>query len=225
MWVYRRDVHPVLALVQAGYAVLAFDQCGFGSRMAEIGPFYDRTPQWSQLGRMIDDTRAAIDALERDPNVDPRRISLFGYTLGGAVAHHTAARDPRVKSVVSISGFTPMRTDTADRPTGGLARFSVERPLVPRLGLFIGRESQIPYDYDDLLAAIAPRPGLVVQPSMDRDATPADVRAAVEQARKAYAAQGAAEKLALDEPHDYQRLTTDTQSRAIEWMTKNLPKP
>jgi dienelactone hydrolase len=225
MWVYRRDVHPVLALVQAGYAVLAFDQCGFGSRMAEIGPFYDRTPQWSQLGRMIDDTRAAIDALEKDPNVDPRHISLFGYTLGGAVALHAAALDPRVKSVVAISGFTPMRTDTADRPTGGLARFSVERPLVPRLGLFIGRESQIPYDYDDLLAAIAPRPVLVVQPSMDRDATPADVRAAVEQARKAYAAQGAAEKLALDEPHDYQRLTTDTQSRAIEWMTKNLPKP
>jgi dienelactone hydrolase len=225
MWVYRRDVHPVLALVQAGYAVLAFDQCGFGSRMAEIGPFYDRTPNWSQLGRMIDDTRAAIDALEKDPNVDPQRISLFGYTLGGTVALHTAALDPRVKGVVSISGFTPMRTDTADRPTGGLARFSIERPLAPRLGLFVGREAQVPYDYDDLLAAIAPRPVRVVQPSMDRDATPADVRAAVEQARKAYAAHDAAEKLALDEPHDYQRLTTETQTRAIEWMTKNLPKP
>jgi dienelactone hydrolase len=225
MWVYRRDVHPVLALVQAGYAVLAFDQCGFGSRMAEIGPFYDRTPNWSQLGRMVDDTRTAIDALEKEPNVDPQRISLFGYTLGGAVALHTAALDPRVKSVVSISGFTPMRTDTADRPTGGLARFSIERPLAPRLGLFIGREAQVPYDYDDLLASIAPRPVRVVQPSMDRDATPADVRAAVEQARKAYAAQGAADKLALDEPHDYQRLTTDTQTRAIEWMTKNLPQP
>jgi hypothetical protein len=65
----------------------------------------------------------------------------------------------------------------------------------------------------------------VVQPSMDRDATPADVRAAVEQARKAYAAKGAAENLALDEPQDYQRLTAETQARAIEWMTKNLAKP
>jgi dienelactone hydrolase len=225
MWVYRQDVHPVLALVQAGYAVLAFDQCGFGARMAEIGPFYDRTPNWSQLGRMIDDTRAAIDALEQDPNVDPQRISLFGYTLGGAVALHTAALDPRVKSVVSVSGFTPMRTDTGDKPTGGLARFSIERPLVPKLGLFIGRETRVPSDYDDLLAAIAPRPVLVVQPSMDRDATPADVRTAVELARKTYAAQGAADKLGLDEPHDYQRLPTATQSRAIEWMAKHLSKP
>ena len=225
MWVYRRDLHPVLALVQAGYAVLAFDQCGFGARMAEIGPFYDRTPHWSQLGRMIDDTRAAIDALEKDANVDPQRISLFGYTLGGTVALHTAALDLRVGSVVSISGFTPMRTDTAAKPTGGLARLSIERPLVPKLGLFIGRESRVPYDYDDLLAAIAPRPVLIVQPSMDRDATPADVRAAVEQARKAYAAQGAVDKLALDEPYDYQRLPAATQTRAIEWMVKNLSQP
>ena len=32
MWVYRRDLHPVLALAKAGYAVLAFDQTGFGMR-------------------------------------------------------------------------------------------------------------------------------------------------------------------------------------------------
>lgn len=225
MWVYRRDLHPVLALVKAGYAVLAFDQCGFGARMAEIGPFYERTPRWSQLGRMVDDTRAAIDALEKDANVDASRISLFGYTLGGMVALHTAALDPRVKSVVSISGFTPMRTDTAARPTGGLARLSVIRPVVPQLGLFIGREAQVPYDYDDVIAAIAPRPVLVVQPSMDRDATAADVHTAVEQARKAYTLLGATDKLGLDEPNDYQRFPAATQTRAIEWLAKTLPNP
>jgi len=42
MWVYHNDLHPILALVKAGYAVLAFDQSGFGSRMNETGPFYDR---------------------------------------------------------------------------------------------------------------------------------------------------------------------------------------
>src|SRR5690606_36273961 len=109
-------------------------------------------------------------ALERDAIVDPQRIHLFGYTLGGTVALHTAALDPRVKSVVSISGFTPWRTDTASKPTGGLARYSHERPVLPKLGLFIGREAEVPYDYDALISAVAPRPVLVVQPSMDRDA-------------------------------------------------------
>jgi dienelactone hydrolase len=218
MWVYRRDLHPVLALVKAGYAVLAFDQCGFGSRMGEIGPFYDRHPRWSQLGRMVEDTRAALDVLANDSLVDPQRLYLFGYTLGGMVGLHTAALDPRVKGTVTVSGFTPMRTDTAVRNTGGIARLSHERPVVPRLGLFVGRETELPYDYDELIAAIAPRPVLVVQPAMDRDATPADVRAAVERARRVYALHGAADKLCLDEPDDYQRLPTATQNRAIEWL-------
>jgi dienelactone hydrolase len=218
MWVYRRDLHPILALTKAGYAVLAFDQCGFGARMAEIGPFYDRTPRWSQLGRLVDDARAAIDALQAEPIVDPQRIHLFGYTLGGMVALHTAALDPRVKAVVAISGFTPMRSDTVARGTGGIARFSHERPLLPRLGTFVGREKELPYDYDDVLAAIAPRPVLIVQPTMDRDAHPADVRAAVEDARKTYALYQASARLALHEPNDYQRLPTATQNAAVEWL-------
>ena len=109
MWVYHNDLHPILALVRAGYAVLAFDQSGFGSRMGEAGPFYERYPHWSQMGRMVEDTRAAIDALQKDAQVDPSRIYVFGYSIGGTVGLYTAALDPRVKGVVSISGFTPMR--------------------------------------------------------------------------------------------------------------------
>jgi hypothetical protein len=96
----------------------------------------------------------------------------------------------------------------------------VERPLLPRLGLFIGKESQVPYDYDELMGAIAPRPLLVVQPQIDRDATPAEVKTAVERARRVYAALGAGEKLSLEEPWDYNRLATQTQEKAITWMKK-----
>ena len=160
MWVYHNDLHPILALVRAGYAVLAFDQSGFGSRMSESGPFYDRYPHWSQLGRMVEDARAAIDALEKDSVVDPQRIYLFGYSMGGAVGVHTAALDSRVKGLVSICGFTPMRSDTVDRGTGGIARYSHERGLIPRLGFFVGHENQLPYDFSELLGVLAPRPVL-----------------------------------------------------------------
>ena len=222
MWVYHNDLHPILALVKAGYAVLAFDQSGFGSRMSETGPFYDRYPHWSQMGRMVEDARAAIDALEKDSLVDPQRIYLFGYSLGATVGMYTAALDSRVKGLVSICGFTPMRTDTAARGTGGVARYSHERGLIPRLGFFVGHEDRIPYDFDELLATIAPRPALVVAPQLDRDANPADVHAAVEQARKVYALYGASEKLGLREPWDYNRLPDATQDWIIQWMSGNL---
>ena len=53
---------------------------------------------------------------------------------------------------------------------------------------------------------IAPRPVLVVQPLLDRDATPEDVEAAVRQARQVYSLYGAQDKLAMREPWDYNRL-------------------
>jgi pimeloyl-ACP methyl ester carboxylesterase len=215
MWVYHNDLHPILALVKAGYAVLAYDQSGFGSRQGESGPFYDRYPHWSQMGRMVEDARAAIDTLEKDALVDPQRIYLFGFSMGGTVGLYTAALDARVKGVVSISGFTLMRTDS-------VARYSHERGLMPRLGFFLGNEPKLPYDFDDVLGLIAPRAALVVQPQLDRDANVADVRAAVERARKVYAAQGAADRLGLHEPWDYNRLPEVTQDWIVQWMGKTL---
>jgi dienelactone hydrolase len=225
MWVYRRDLHPILALTKAGFAVLAYDQCGFGARQEEAGAFYQRYPRWSQMGRMVEDVSRGIDALEKEGIADAKRISLLGYTLGGTTALLTGALDPRVQGVVAISGFTPMRTDTADRGTGGVARYSHLRGLIPQLGFFVGREQDIPVDFDAVLAAIAPRPVLIMQPQLDRSATPADVRDAVENARRIYTLFDASNRLALDEPLDYVRLPAATQDRIIAWMKANLTSP
>jgi dienelactone hydrolase len=190
--------------------------------MEEAGPFYDRWPRWSMMGRMVEDVRAAVGALQKENGVDPDRIYVAGYGLGGNVALHAAALDPRIKGVVSVCGFTPMRTDTADKGTGGIARFSIERPLIPRLGLFIGSESKIPYDYDEMIAAIAPRPVYVLQPQLDRDVNPADVHSAVESARGVYTLYNSAGSLQLDEPWDYNRLSAESQDRIIAWMKANM---
>ncbi|MDR0352403.1 MAG: dienelactone hydrolase family protein [Opitutaceae bacterium] len=222
MWVYRRDLHPILALVKAGYAVLAYDQTGYGTRWAEAAPFYDRHPRWSRLGKMVEDARGAVDALEKDALVDAKAISVFGYTLGGTVGLYAAALDPRIRGVVSICGFTPMRADTPVRGMSGMTRYSHQHGLLPRLGLFAGDEARLPYDYEDLIALAAPRPVLIVQPRRDRDASPADVRAAVDRARRAYEQSGAASRLALQEPDDYGRLAAATQDAAIAWMRENL---
>jgi pimeloyl-ACP methyl ester carboxylesterase len=222
MWVYHNDLHPILALVEAGYAVLAYDQSGFGSRMGETAPFYDRYPHWSQMGRMVEDARAAMDALGNESMIDPKRMYVFGYSMGGTVGLYTAALDSRVAGLVSISGFTPMRTDTADRGTGGVARYSHERGLIPRLGFFVGHEAQIPYDFDDLIATIAPRPAMIVEPQLDRDGNPAEVQAAIERARPAYTLHGASANLAVSQPWDYTRLPNSTQDEIIRWMKTNF---
>ena len=222
MWPYHHDLHPILALVRAGYAVLAYDQSGFGARQDETQHFYERYPKWSHMGRMVEDVHAAIDKLVNDPQVDASRVYLYGYSIGAETALYAAATDARVKGVVSVAGFTPMRTDTAAKGTGGVARFSHQRDFTPRVGYFVGHESQIPYDYQDVLALVAPRPVLVVQPTIDREATPADVHAAVDAAKPVYALYHADDKLTLMEPDDINRLTNETMQKTIDWMKAQL---
>jgi pimeloyl-ACP methyl ester carboxylesterase len=220
MWVYHQtDLHPILALVEQGYAVLAYDQSGFGSRLTETGPFYERYPNWSHMGRMVEDAETAVDALEKDDMVDTSHIYLFGYSIGGTVALYTAALDQRVAGVICAASFTPMRTDTAATGTGGIARFAYVKDILPRLGFFVGHESQVPYDFDDLIAMIAPRPVYVLNPLLDRDDTAADVEAAVKEAGKVYSLYGATDKLAISSPWDYNRLTNAEQDAAIKWLT------
>ena len=93
---------------------------------------------------------------------------------------------------------------------------------MPRLGFFIGHEQQLPYDYNELIATIAPRPTLIVEPQLDRDGTPADVHSAVEQARKIYSLQNADSNLTLYEPWDFTRLPNATQDWIIQWMAKTM---
>jgi hypothetical protein len=66
---------------------------------------------------------------------------------------------------------------------------------------------------------------MVVSPQFARDANPADVRTAVEAARRVYRLYNAEDRLTLDEPWDYTRLT---QNRTIDWLNRisnNLNSP
>jgi len=222
MWVYRSDLHPVLALVKAGYAVLAYDQSGFGTRWNEAEHFYDRFPHWSRMGKMVEDLRSAVDVLEKDSLVDAGRITVYGYSMGGALGLYAAALDKRIAGVVAISGFTPMRSDTPNKGMSGMTRYSHLYGLIPRLGFFAGNEAGLPFDFDDVIALIAPRPVLIVQPQRDRDADPAAVRTAVKNAQRVYSLQQVGEKLAIQEPDDYGRLTDKTQDEAIKWMNSKV---
>jgi dienelactone hydrolase len=219
---YKDGDHPHLNLAREGFSVFAFDQAGNGSRLEEAREFYARYPKWSLLGKHVEDTLAAVEALTQIDLVDPRRIYLLGYGTGGLTALHAAALDERVAGVASVGGFTPWRLDTPDKRTGGLARWSVWLPLLPKLGDFVGREAQAPYDVHELLAMIAPRPALVFAPRLDHRATLADVKTAVEEAGRVYELLGARHALRFEELDDWHRFTPATQ-QLVGGRLRSLP--
>lgn len=206
-------------LARQGFAVLAFDQCGFGLRLLEGCAFPREYPRWSRLGRMVHDARSAVDFLVEGrgqsaspmPPIDTRRVYLLGYSMGGMVGLYASALDGRVAGVASFCGFTPLRKDTDRKSTGGIRRLWEWHALQPLLGLFDAREQEIPYDFDDVLRLIAPRPCLIVAPRRDRDADCGEVIRCVEAAREAWGKEGRADDLSLLCPDDINRFQSEQQ--------------
>lgn len=114
-----------------------------------------------------------------------------------------------------------MRTDSNDRATGGLRRYYEWHGLLPRLGLCEPAMSggfELPYDVDDLLSAISPRPTLLVTPMHDRDATFADVAATVAKVNRSWPA-GALTQIAAAEGHEAYSEFGPTQIQQLsDWL-------
>lgn len=77
-----------------------------------------------------------------------------------------------------------------------------------------------PFDFDEVLASIAPRPTLVVAPTLDRYARLADVEREVEASKKIYALLGHPEALQLQTPYDINRFAQRTQQSAFDWLAR-----
>jgi cephalosporin-C deacetylase-like acetyl esterase len=213
---YKRGENPHVALARLGCAVFAFDQIGNGTRLEEVRNFYARYPRWSLLGKYVEDTLAAVETLGKVEFIDSRRIWLLGYGTGGMTALHAAALGDTIAGVVSVAGFTPMRADTVGKGTGGVARWSVWMPLLPKLGAFVGHEARFPYDYSEVLGMIAPRSALVFAPAVDYHATLNDVKSCVNEAAGVYDLFVAKEALKFEELNDYNHFSPETQAVVFE---------
>jgi dienelactone hydrolase len=171
------------------------------------------------MGRMILDARHAIDAALANPDVDPHRISLVGFGMGGMVAALTAALDQRAAACVTVSGFTAFRTDSDSSGTGGLRRWSHLYGWLPRLGSFVGNEAAVPVDFPDVLAAIAPRRMLVIAPALDWHHPQAEVTRVVTAARGAWG-DGAAADLQLSSPPGLVEFSNEMQSQVAQFLSR-----
>jgi dienelactone hydrolase len=208
-------------LVRRGFLVMAFDQIGFGSRATQALRFYERYPHWSLLGKMVADVRSAVTSLSAMNSVDPSQIYLMGYGLGGKLAVVAAALDERVSGTVAISGFAPLRLDTPAKGTEGIGHYSDVHGLLPRFGFFKGHLDRLPIDFDEILAAIAPRPVWIGASVLDRFNPVDDVRRAAAEARRAYSLLGAGDAIHVETPIDFSALPDASMRQASAWL-KNL---
>ncbi|SFB82351.1 Serine aminopeptidase, S33 [Parapedobacter composti] len=195
------------ALVKQGFAVLAIDMYGFGTRIEEATHFYQRYPKWSKMGKMVRDIRSCIDAVEDLDFVDEKHVYLLGNTIGGSVSLFAAVLDKRVAGVATVAAFSPWRTSNSQYES--LRTYSHLHGFIPKLGFFADSPSDVPVDFGELLAAVAPTPILIIAPDIDRHTDIEALKRAMVPVSQVYDLYGKQEHLIVDYPHEINRLTTE----------------
>jgi len=112
-----------------------------------------QNPRWTGMGRLVRDTRRALDLLLAQPGVDPSRVVATGHSLGGKMAFYTGCLDERVKAVVASDFGIGWSFTNWDAPW--------------YLGAKV-REPGLALAHHQLLALMAPRPFLIVAGKFDK---------------------------------------------------------
>lgn len=153
------NLHYAAELAERGYVTLAPDYPNFGDYVFD--PYANGYSSATMKG--IWNHMRAVDLLASLPEVDSARIGAIGHSLGGHNALFVAAFDERIAAVVSSCGFTSF----AKYKAGDLSGWS-HRGYMPRIAEVYGKDpAKMPFDFSDVLAAIAPRAVFVNAPKGD----------------------------------------------------------
>ena len=157
---------------------------GYAAELAERGyvtlsPSYTHLANyWPNLGALgyvsgtmkaIWDNSRGLDLLASLPYVDDSRgFGAIGHSLGGHNAIYTAVFDERITVLASSCGFDSYLDyyDGAER-VWFFGKGWCQIRYMPRLSDYRGRLEDIPYDFHELLGALAPRPLFVNAPLHD----------------------------------------------------------
>lgn len=166
-------------LAAQGYVVLAPDYPSFGDYACD----FSRQPFASGTMKGVYNHTRCIDFLASRAEVDPERIGVIGHSLGGHNAMFLAAFDPRIQVVVASCGWSPF----ADHSRGDLTAWA-QPVYMPRIrDRYHLDPKQMPFDFDDVIAAIAPRPFLSIAAEHDADFGIAGVKRGLAAVQPVYA--------------------------------------
>lgn len=174
--------------------------------------------------KAINDNSRAIDLLETLDYVDTSRgVGAIGHSLGGHNAIYTAVFDQRVSVIASSCGF-----DSYVDYYGGAERVWFfgkgwcQIRYMPRLSDYRGRLEEIPYDFHELLAALAPRPLFVNAPLHDSNFVATSVDRCADAARPVYKLLGDEKNLVIRHPDSNHNFPDDMRAEAYELIDSVL---
>lgn len=205
-------------LAERGYVCLVLDYPLLHTRDYAADPYALGYASATMKG--IVNHRRGVDLLASLPGVDAARIGVIGHSLGGHNALFLAAFEPRVRAVVSSCGFNVF----AKHNHGDVSAWS-SRYYMPRIKTEYGDDpARIPFDFTELLAALAPRAVFVNAPLHDApDFEVSGVRDCVRAARPVFRdLYRADDKLRVEYPDAGHTFPPAQRSAAYDFLDRHL---
>jgi dienelactone hydrolase len=212
----KPSLHYAAHLAARGYVALApdypFHPDGHGYGDYYFNPYENGYASATMKG--IWNHMRAVDVLQSLPAVDAARIGCIGHSLGGHNTLFVAAFDERIKAAISCCGFSSFATYR----NGNLADWS-HPGYMPRIAaVFQSEARQMPFDFPEVVAALAPRAFLAVAPLHDDNFEVSGARACLELAQPIYEMLGAAEKIQSLYPDCGHDFPDDARQKAYAWF-------
>jgi len=207
-------------LAQRGYVVIAPDYPGFGDM-----EHYNFETDRYQSGTMkaIFNHMRCIDLLQARKDVDPKRTGVLGHSLGGHNALFVAAFDTRIKVIVSSCGWTLF-----DYYNNGKQNTNTLGPWAQEVYMPFIRDkynldaSKLPFDFDEIIAALAPRPFFSNSPLNDANFDVNGVKKGIANASSVYRFFNAAQNLQVRYPGSGHDFIPEVRLEAYQFIDKAL---
>jgi len=158
--------------------------------------------------KAIWDNSRALDLLAALPFVKTSAgFGAIGHSLGGHNSLYTAVFDPRISVVISSCGFDSYLDYYGGQPAvWKYGKGWCQDRYMPRLADYAGRLADIPYDFHEVLGALAPRPVFVNAPLRDANFSWQSVDRCLAAAREVYTLHEVKDRLTVAHPdseHDF----------------------
>lgn len=154
------------------------------------------------------------------PFVKRGKYGARGHSLGGHNAIYAALFDERIKAVVSSCGFDSYLDYYGGDPNNWEpGRGWCQECYLPKLAEYRGRLAEIPFDFHELLGALAPRPVFINAPLGDSNFQWRSMDEVVKAASAVYRLYHAEWNLTVEHPdggHDFPENVREQTYRFLE---------
>lgn len=169
------------------------------------------------------DNMRGLDLLESLPYVDGKAMGAIGHSLGGHNSVYTAVFDERLKVIVSSCGLDSY----LDYYDGKEANWFPEKGwcqtrYMLKLADYRGRLADIPFDFHELIGALAPRHVLIVAPKKDSNFRADSVDRIAAAARPIFKLHGHEDRLRIEHPDCGHDFPTEMREEAYKLFDKEL---